>query len=74
MEKLLKVKQVAELLQVSKRTVYDWTHVEYIPHYRFPNGLRFRKDQIERWLKMKSKKGRARYQEDDLKHIDKHKH
>ena len=58
MEKLLKVEQVAELLQVSKRTIYDWTHTSYIPHYKFPNGVRFRESEVDRWLKRRYSKGR----------------
>jgi len=41
MEKLLKVEDVCELLQVRRSTVYEWTHIGYIPHYKFPKGLRF---------------------------------
>lgn len=61
MEKLLKVEQVAELLQVSKRTIYDWTHVDYIPHYKFRNGVRFKESEVERWLNKKKQKGRVEY-------------
>lgn len=56
MEKLLKVEQVAELLQVSKRTIYDWKHVDYILHYKFKKGVRFRESEIDRWLKIRSVK------------------
>lgn len=61
MERLLTVKDVAELLQVSKRTIYDWTHVGYIPHYKFPNGVRFKEDQLDKWLKNRLIKGRIEY-------------
>ena len=61
MEKLLKPEQVAEILQVSKRTVYDWTHIGYIPHYKFPNGVRFKETEIERWVKNKNRRGREKY-------------
>jgi len=61
MEKLLKVEQIAELLQVSKRTIYDWTHIGYIPHYKFPNKLRFKKIEIEKWLNEKRIIGRNSY-------------
>ena len=61
MEKLLKVEQVADLLQVSKSTIYDWTHTDYIPHYKLSNGVRFRESEIDKWLSKKRIKGRDRY-------------
>ncbi len=56
MEKLLKVEEVCDLLQVSRSTIYEWTHVQYIPHYKFAKVVRFKKDEIERWLKRKKRK------------------
>lgn len=57
MEKLLTVDDLCELLQVKRSTVYDWTHTGYIPHYKFKKVLRFKEDQIQRWLNRKRKKG-----------------
>jgi len=62
MERLLKIGQVADLLQVSKRTIYDWTHADYIPYYKFPKGLRFKPSEVERWLERRKKRGRENYQ------------
>jgi len=62
MEKLLKIEQVADLFQVSKRTIYDWTHTDYIPHYKFPKGIRFKYSEVERWLERRKKRGRENYQ------------
>lgn len=46
--------EVAALLGVSKRTVYDMVHDpdNPLPHYRIPGGrgLRFRPDEVEKWL------------------------
>lgn len=61
MEKLLKPEQVAEILQVSKRTVYDRTHIGYIPHYKFSKGIRFKASEIDRWIKNKGNKGMEKY-------------
>jgi len=66
MEKLLKIEQVADLFQVSKRTIYDWTHTDYIPHYKFPKGLRFKPSEVERWLGRRKKRGREIYQEEKV--------
>ena len=61
MEKLLTIKDVCDLLQVSRSTVYEWTHIKFIPHYKFPNAVRFKKSEIEQWLKRKKEQGRDNY-------------
>jgi len=43
-------------------TIYDWTHADYIPHYKFPKGLRFKPSEVERWLRRRQKRGRENYQ------------
>ena len=58
MEKLLKVEEVCDLLQVSRSTVYEWTHTGFIPHYKFPKGIRFRLSEVENWVKRRRYKGR----------------
>lgn len=55
MEKLLNINQLCEILQVSRRTIYEWTHMEYIPHYKFPKGIRFKESEVEKWLIRKRK-------------------
>ena len=64
MEKLLTVKQLGELLQISTRTIYEWTHIGYVPHYKLPKGIRFKMAEVEKWLKKKSRKGRDTYKID----------
>jgi excisionase family DNA binding protein len=59
MEKLLKVEQVADLLQVSPSLVYKWVHYGYIPHVKIGSLLRFREPELTRWLYKKRHKGRA---------------
>ena len=62
MEKLLTIEQLSEIIQVSKSTIYHWTHTEFIPHYKFPKGLRFKVSEVENWIKRKQCKGRDSYQ------------
>ena len=62
MEKLLTVEQICEIFQVSKRTVYDWVHIGYIPHYKLPKGIRFRETVVLKWLKSREVKGRKKYE------------
>jgi excisionase family DNA binding protein len=58
MQKLLTVKDLSELLQMSPRTIYEWVYMGYIPHYKFSKGLRFKEHEIESWLKKMKRKGR----------------
>ena len=59
MENLLTPQEIADVLGVSKSTIYQWTHQEYIPHVKLGRFVRFRKSQIEIWLEKKAKKGRS---------------
>jgi len=61
MEKLLTVDELSEIIQVSRRTLYDWTHCSYIPHYKLRKGIRFKKSEIEVWLKNRKVKNRHNY-------------
>ncbi len=58
MDRLLKAEELAEMLCVKKSTIYQWTHIEYIPHLKIGNFVRFRPDEIQKWLNTKSVKGR----------------
>ena len=47
--------QVAELLQVNRRTIDYWVSSQQIPHSRLGKRLvRFQKDEIRAWLKDRS--------------------
>ena len=58
MEKLLKVGQLSEIIQVSPSTIYHWTQAEFIPHYKLPKGVRFKISDIEGWLRNRQIRGR----------------
>ncbi len=60
-EKLLTIDQLSELIQVSRKTIYQWTHTGFIPHYKFPKGVRFKISEVESWLKLRRQKGRYTY-------------
>jgi len=51
MEKLLTVDEVAKVLSVKKSTVYQWVHLRLIPHIKVGRFVRFKEEDIERWLK-----------------------
>lgn len=61
MEKYLTVNQLSEILQISPKTLYQWTHTGFIPHFKLAKGIRFRISDIERWLKNRERKGRNKY-------------
>ena len=61
MEKLLTIQQLSEYLQVSKSTLYEWTHTDFIPHYKLPKGVRFRLSEINNWLSKRHIKGRTSF-------------
>jgi excisionase family DNA binding protein len=52
----LTVKDVAELLNCSEKTIYSWAEVRHegFPAYKLGNGrkslLRFKLDEIEQWV------------------------
>lgn len=60
MERLLTIKDICELLQVSPVLAYKWVHYNYVPHLKIGSCSRFRISEIERWLKVKEKRGRKR--------------
>ena len=55
MEELLTVKQVAEILRVSKQEVYRLVARRRIPYIRFSiREIRFRVEDFEEWLRSKT--------------------
>ena len=58
MENLLTPQEIADVLGVSKSTIYQWTHQEFIPHVKLGRFVRFRQSQVEKWLAQREIKGR----------------
>ncbi|MCB9073728.1 MAG: helix-turn-helix domain-containing protein [Bdellovibrionaceae bacterium] len=52
-ENLLTVKDVAQMLGVSPKTVYEWVKLNRIPAVRLGRALRFDKQKIAEWLRTK---------------------
>lgn len=46
----LKLKDVAELLNVSEATIRRWIEEDKIPHYRLSEQVRFSRNEIEHWV------------------------
>lgn len=47
---IMTVQEVAELLRVSERTVYDWAAGGTIPCGKLGTTWRFKRDQVEKWV------------------------
>jgi excisionase family DNA binding protein len=60
-EKLLTIRQLSDLIQVSPKTIYQWTHIGFMPYYKFPKGVRFRTAEVEKWLEKRKHNGREKY-------------
>lgn len=52
----LKLKEVAEILQVSEKTIYRWVKAGKIPCYRINHQYRFHRDEIDKWAQLNQKK------------------
>ena len=55
MEKLLNIYELAEILGFSPRIIYDWIYVGFVPHYKFPKGVRSKLSEINKWISKKRK-------------------
>jgi len=49
---------MSELLGVKVSTIYQWTHIEYIPHMKLGRFVRFKEKDVLKWLESQSKTGR----------------
>ena len=50
MERLMTAKQVSELIEVKPSTVYQWVHLGLIPYIKIGKCVRFKKDELFRWI------------------------
>ena len=51
---LLTIDQVADLLQVSPKTVRNWVYRRKIPHRKINGVLRFLRPEITKWIETAS--------------------
>lgn len=50
-DRLMTTQEVCELLRVSKTYIYWLTHQRKIPHIKMQGHLRFRRPEIDEWLR-----------------------
>ncbi len=59
--KLLTVKELSEILNVSPKTLYQWVELGQIPSHKLVRSVRFDWDQIQKWLQKNEKGPSPRY-------------
>ena len=55
---LLTIEEVSRLLSVKVSTIYQWVHMEYIPHVKMGRLVRFDVDEVLKWIEARKQKGR----------------
>jgi len=50
-EKLLSVDDICDYLGIGRETVYKWIEVKRLPAYRLGRLWKFKKKEVDRWLK-----------------------
>ena len=61
LERLLTAKQVSELIEVRPSTVYQWVHTGLIPYVKLGRCVRFKKDELFRWIDKNLRKERVSF-------------
>jgi excisionase family DNA binding protein len=59
--KILKVKELSELLAVKEKTLYQWANLGQIPCVKLNGSLRFDIDDIMAWIKSCKKEPSSSY-------------
>jgi excisionase family DNA binding protein len=54
-KQFLDTDEVSELLGVSKNTIYQWVHQKKIPHVKVGRLTKFRREELEVWIRNRSK-------------------
>lgn len=55
-DEILTVKEVAELLKISAKTCYDWTHIEGFPCVKIGNCSRIPRAMLLEWMERQAGK------------------
>jgi excisionase family DNA binding protein len=61
MERLMTAKQVSELIEVKPSTVYQWVHLGLIPYVKIGKCVRFKKDELFRWIDKNHRRERVSF-------------
>jgi excisionase family DNA binding protein len=52
-KELLSTEETAEFLGISKNTLYEWIVQKKIPHFKVGRLVKFKKEDLDSWLKKK---------------------
>ena len=68
MDEYLTADEVANLLKVNKSTIYQWTHIDFIPFVKVGRLVRFKPDAVMKWVDATEIRGRKnrKYEVRDL--------
>lgn len=58
MNKLMNPHEMADYLGVKVSTIYQWTHIGFIPHMKLGRFVRFKESDVLKWLDSKNNRGR----------------
>ena len=61
MERLMTAKQVSTLIEVKPSTIYQWVHEGLIPYVKLGKCVRFKKDELFRWIDKNHRKERVSF-------------
>lgn len=53
-KKLLNVKELADFLNIKVSTLYSWVNQKKIPYVKIGHVVRFKREEIEKWLEDRS--------------------
>ncbi|MBI3316378.1 MAG: helix-turn-helix domain-containing protein [Candidatus Omnitrophica bacterium] len=54
-------KQVSELIEVKRSTIYQWVHEGFIPYVKLGKTVRFKKAELFRWIDKNYRKERVSF-------------
>lgn len=55
-DRFLTLQEVADLLKIKERTIYQWAQLGKIPGFKLGNAWRFDRDDIEVWIEEQKQK------------------
>ncbi len=58
-DRALTIRQVAEYLQVTERTIYKLAWAGKLPGFKVGNAWRFKKDDIDKWIEANKRNART---------------
>ncbi len=64
-ESILTIREVADYLKVTERTLYRLVQERRLPAFKVGNSWRFRRDDLERWISEQQSRGTEPTREDD---------